>query len=148
MTQWARRLLPPAFVRTPWLLPALVLVLLAGLALLDRGAPRLRVAEAPDAVALLESIAGIEPDAHNPVKSVLRIQWTSCAGAESYEVRFWSQDMREVGRYRAGLANDLVLDLEEVWRPIAPARQLHWRVVARARGRDLAASDLRSLRLP
>ena len=148
MIDAARRLLPSAFVRTPWLLPALVLVLLTVLALLDRRVPRPLMTEVPEAAALLESIGGIEPDARNPVRSVLRIQWTSCTGAESYEVRFWSQDMREVGRYRAGLTNAVVLDLEEVWRPIAPSRQLHWRVVARARGRDLAASDLRSLRLP
>jgi hypothetical protein len=148
MIATGRRFLPSAFFRTPWLLPALVLVVLAALALLDRRPPRLPLSDAPDAATLIESIGSIEPDEKNPVRSVLRIQWTTCAGAESYEVRFWSQEMREVGRYRAGRTNGIVLDLEQVWRPVAPARQLHWRVVARAEGRDLAASDLRSLRLP
>jgi len=135
-------------MRTPWLLPALLLVLLTALALLDHRAPHPLAAAEPNAGTGLASIGGIEPDARNPVRSVLRIQWTSCAGAEAYEVRFWSQDMREVGRYRAGPTNGIVLDLEEVWRPIAPSRLLHWRVVARAHDRDLAASDLQSLRLP
>lgn len=135
-------------LRTPWLLPALVLLVLTALALIDRRAPHPLAGAEPPTDAGLASIGGIEPDTRNPVRSVLRIQWTSCASAEFYEVRFWSQDMREVGRYRAGLTNGIVLDLEEVWRPIAPARQLHWRVVARAHDRDVAVSDLQSLRLP
>ena len=148
MSAQERRRLPPIVTRTPWLVPALVLVVLAGFAVVGPRMPQQRVTEASDGEAHIESIGGIEPDARNPVRSVLRIQWTTCVGAETYEVRLWSQDMREVGRYDAGVSNMLVLDLETVWRPIAPSRQLHWRVVARARDRDLAASDLRSLRLP
>jgi hypothetical protein len=148
MTSRERHALTQIFVRTPWLLPTLVLVLLAVLALLDRRTPRPPGTEIPDPDAHLESIGGIEPDARNPVRSVLRIQWTSFAGAEDYEIRFWSQDMRETGRYRTGLTNTIVFDLEQVWRPVAPSRQLRWRVVALGRNRDLAASDLHSLRLP
>jgi len=135
-------------MRTPWLLPALVLIGLAAASVLDRresGATRTR---SDDTASRLEAVGAIEPDPDNPVRSLVRIQWTSFLGAEAYEVRFWSQEMREVGRHRAGAANVAVLDLEETWRPVAPSRLLHWRVVAMANGADIAASDLGSLRLP
>lgn len=148
MTSPDRASLIRSTARAPWLLPALVLVLLAALALLDRRQPRTPVAEPSSAGAPLETLGAIEADARNPVRSVLRIQWTSCAGAEEYEVCFWAQDMRELGRYRTGRTNSILLDLQEVWRPVAPSRQLYWRVVALARERELAASDLRSLQLP
>ena len=138
LTQWS--------ARPPWTIPALLLLCLVALSLLDPPAPHTpRVLPSDTA---LETLAGIEPDPRNPVRSVVRIHWTSCAGAEDYEVRFWSQDMREIGRHRTGLTNTALFDLEEVWRPVAPARLLHWRVVALENGHDLAASELRSLRLP
>lgn len=138
LTQWS--------ARPPWTIPVTLLLTLVALAVLDPRAPRLPRLVASDAA--FETVAGIEPDPRNPVRSIVRIHWTSCAGAQDYEVRFWSQDMREVGRHRTGLTNTALFDLEEVWRPVAPARLLHWRVVALENGHDLAASDLRSLRLP
>ncbi len=134
--------------RTPWLLPALLLVGLAAVSVFDPSDPGLGTTTDGDTASRLEAVGAIEPDADNPVRSLIRIQWTSFLGAQQYEVRFWSQEMREVGRHRAGATNVALLDLEEMWRPVAPSRLLHWRVVAMADGADIAASDLGSLRLP
>ncbi len=133
--------------RTPWLLPALVLIGLAAASVLDRRETG-GTTHGDDTASRLEAVGAIEPDPDNPVRSLVRIQWTSFHGAEVYEVRFWSQEMREVGRHRAGATNVALLDLEEMWRPVAPSRLLHWRVVAMANGADIAASGLGSLRLP
>lgn len=135
-------------VRYPWLLPGSLLVLLALLSLLMPRAQRPPVVTASDAAPILETLGGIEPDPRNPVRSLLRIQWNTYPGAEAYEVRFWSHEMRELARHPARSTNTLLLDLEEVWRPVAPARIVHWRVVALEDGEDVAASDLRTLRLP
>ncbi len=134
--------------RHPWLLPGTLLVLLALLSLLLPRPPRPVQAVADDAAPVLESLGGIEPDPANPVRSLLRIQWNTFPGAQAYEVRFWSHEMREVARHGLGPTNALLLDLEEVWRPVAPARVVHWRVVALEDGADVAASELRTLRLP
>ena len=134
--------------RHPWLLPATLLVFLAVLSLLLPRRPQTPRVAATDGAPVLETLGGIEPDPRNPVRSRLRIQWNSLAGAQAYEVRFWSHELREVGRHPAGHTNSLVLDLEEVWRPVAPARVLHWRVVALVDGEDVASSELGTLRLP
>jgi len=133
--------------RRPWLLPALLLVLLTAAALIDRPEPR-PGGDVPQDGGLLEALGSIEADPANPVRSQVRIQWSTFAGADAYEVRFWSHDMREVSRHPAGSGNTVLLDLEEVWRPVAPSRVIHWRVVALSAGVDVASSDLRMLRLP
>lgn len=132
--------------RRPWLFPAFLLVLLTAVALIDRPEPRPEVADVH--AAPLETLVSIETDPNNPVRSLVRIQWNTFFGADTYEVRFWSHDMREVSRYPAGPTNMILLDLEEVWRPVAPSRVIHWRVVALVAGEDVATSDLRMLRLP
>ena len=134
--------------RTPWLLPALVLVGLAAASVIDRRDPGTGATAAGEPASRLDAVGAIEPDPDNPVRSLVRIQWTTFLGAQEYEVRFWSQEMREVGRHRVGAINVALLDLEETWRPVAPSRLLHWRVVAMANGADIAASDLGTLRLP
>jgi hypothetical protein len=141
-------LTPHPMVRRPWLLPALILVLLTAAALIDRPEPHRAGVESARGSGHLEALGSIETDSENPVRSMVRIQWSTYAGADSYEVRFWSQDMREVSRYPAGSGNTVLLDLEKVWHPVAPSRVIHWRVVALADGEDVASSDLRMLRLP
>ena len=134
-------------IRRPWAIPLFVLLVLTVLALLD---PR----EAPDpanaaiARGAIDVLGGIEPDPNNPVQSIVRVQWGSYPAANRYEVRFFSMDMDEVARHPAGSKNAFTMDLREVWRPVAPARVVLWRVVAIRNGEDLAVSALQTLRLP
>jgi hypothetical protein len=133
--------------RRPWALPALALVLLALFSLLDprrEHAPSL----ATGAQSEIQVLGAIEPDPRNPVRSILRIQWQTFSPAEAYEVRFFSLDMEDAGRYPVGRQNSLTLDLQEVWAPVAPARALLWNVVALREGEDIASSALQTLRLP
>ncbi|MFQ5601462.1 MAG: hypothetical protein ACE5G2_13035 [Candidatus Krumholzibacteriia bacterium] len=144
----ARRVLR-LVARRPWALSTTVLVLLAAASLLDRpdepGIARLLGAGAESAIKVLGSI---EADPSRPVASILRIQWTSFQGAETYEVRFFSTDMKEVSRHVAGLQNAIVLGMHDVWDTVAPSRVLLWRVVALSGGREIANSRVQTLRLP
>jgi len=148
MPRYAARLRRQDWVRRPWFLPATLLVILAALALLDPGHDSRRRPAPPGTGGDIEVLGAIEPDPANPVRSVVRIQWNSLLGAESYEVRFFSLDMHEVGRHFADRRNALVLDLQQVWQPVAPARALLWRVVALRDGDEIGASGVQTLRLP
>ncbi len=134
-------------IRRPWVVPLAVLVALTAVALLDR-----RDEPDPTSAALLHGtldvLGGIEADPDNPVQSIVRIQWSTFPGASRYQVRFFSMDMDEVARHEAGTENAFTLDLREVWRPVAPARAVLWRVVALRDGDELAVSALQTLRLP
>lgn len=136
-----------SMARHPWAVPLLVLLLLTALALLDPRDPR-PPSLSTGPVAALDVLGSIEPNPDNPVLSVLRVQWNTFLDANAYEVRFFSLDMREVGRHPAGSDNAVMLDLEQVWKPVAPARAILWRVVALRDGEDVAASSLQTLRLP
>lgn len=136
-----------SMIRRPWVLPLAVLLLLTLLALLDPRETR-HPADGGGVSGALEVLGGIEPDPQNPVQSIVRIQWSTFPGANRYEVRFFSMDMDEVARHATGSENAMTLDLREVWRPVAPARALLWRVVAQHDDEDLAVSALQTLRLP
>ncbi|UCE03512.1 MAG: hypothetical protein JSW67_04795 [Candidatus Latescibacterota bacterium] len=133
--------------RRPWLVPLLLLLLLTLLALLDPREPRTPFLTTRP-VSALDVLGSIEPNPENPVESVLRVQWNTFLDANAYEVRFFSLDMQEVSRHPAGTENTVMLDLQQVWKPVAPARAILWRVVALRDGEDVAASSLQTLRLP
>jgi hypothetical protein len=133
--------------RRPWILPASILVLLAAVSLLDRR-PQAARFQPPVSEASLEVLGAIEPDPAQPVRSVIRFQWNSLPGADRYELLLFSLDMHEVGRHPAGRQNSLVLDLQETWEPVAPARALLWRVVALAGNKEIGGSSVQTLRLP
>ena len=137
----------PSIIRRPWMLPLAVLLLLTGLALLDPREPA-DPAAAVTVRGALDVLGGIEPSPDNPVQSIVRIQWNTFPAATGYEVRFYSMDMDEVARHAAGSGNVFTWDLREIWRPVAPARAVLWRVVALRGDEDLAQSALQTLRLP
>jgi len=134
-------------IRRPWAIPLFVLLVLTVLALLD---PRETHDPADAAIVrgAIDVLGGIEPDPTNPVQSIVRVQWSSYPDANHYEVRFFSMDMDEVARHPAGSDNSFTMDLREVWRPVAPARVILWRVVALHDDEDIAVSALQTLRLP
>lgn len=128
-------------------MPLLVLVGLTVAALLDPREPQ-DFETAGFAAGALDVLGGIEPDPDNPVRSRVRIQWSTVSGAEQYEIRFFSLDMDELARHAGGSGNVFTMDLREVWRPVAPARAVLWRVVALRGDEELAISPLQTLRLP
>jgi hypothetical protein len=138
---------PARLSRRPWILPAGILVFLAAASILDRRPQAGRIQPA-DTEAPLGVLVAIEPDPDQPIRSVIRFQWNSVPGADRYEVLLYSLDMQEVGRHPAGRQNSIVLDLQEAWEPVAPARALLWRVVALAGDKEIGSSSLQTLRLP